>query len=85
MGRLAADTCFWPLYEVVNGQYRLTYRPKVKKPLSEWIAFQGRFKHLTRPENKPLLDEMQADVDKRWEELLGKETARPAEDPAKSA
>jgi pyruvate/2-oxoacid:ferredoxin oxidoreductase beta subunit len=35
IGRLAADTCVWPLYEVVNGEYRITYKPKQKKPLSE--------------------------------------------------
>ena len=24
----AVDSCFWPLYEVVDGDYRLTYRPR---------------------------------------------------------
>jgi pyruvate ferredoxin oxidoreductase beta subunit len=74
MGRVAVDTCIWPLYEVVNGRYRINYKPKQKKPLSEWFNLQGRFKHLLKPANKPLLDEIQADVDKAWEELLRKET-----------
>jgi pyruvate ferredoxin oxidoreductase beta subunit len=73
IGRMAADTCAWPLYEVVNGQYRITYKPKEKKPISEWFSFQGRFAHLLKPENKALLDEIQKDVDKTWEELLRKE------------
>jgi pyruvate/2-oxoacid:ferredoxin oxidoreductase beta subunit/intein/homing endonuclease len=73
IGRMAADTCAWPLYEVVNGQYRITYKPKEKKPVAEWLKLQGRFRHLFKPENKPLLDDIQAIVDKNWEELLTKE------------
>lgn len=75
MGRLAADTCVWPLYEVQNGTYRVTYKPKVKKPVLEFIKLQGRFRHMTRPENKALLDEIQAITDKNWEILLRKEAA----------
>lgn len=73
MGRLAADTCSWPLYEVVDGQYRITYKPKEKKPVAEWLKLQGRFRHLFKPENKALLDDIQRVVDKNWEELLKKE------------
>jgi pyruvate/2-oxoacid:ferredoxin oxidoreductase beta subunit len=72
MGRLAADTCIWPLYEVVNGQYKITYRPKEKKPYSEWVATQGRFRHLLKLENKQILDEAQAQVDKFWDDLQKK-------------
>lgn len=70
LSKLAADTCFWPLYEVDHGVWRLTYRPREKKPLAEWLKPQGRFRHLFRPDNAGLLDELQADVDRRWEELL---------------
>jgi len=85
IGRLAADTCAWPLYEVVNGQYRIAYKPKVKKLVSEWIKLQGRFRHLMKPENKPLLDEIQNVTDKNWEDLLRKEAANPQPPPAKPA
>lgn len=70
IGRLAADTCFWPLYEVVAGKYRLTYKPKEKKPVTEWLKLQGRFKHLFKPENKDLIDTIQNYVDERWQKLL---------------
>jgi pyruvate ferredoxin oxidoreductase beta subunit len=73
MGRLAADTCSWPLYEVVDGQYRITYKPKEKKPVAEWLKLQSRFRHLFRPENKALLDDIQRVTDKNWEDLLKKE------------
>jgi len=69
LGRLAADTCFWPLYEVKNGVYKITYRPKEKKPVIEWLKLQARFKHLFRPENKGILEQIQADVDRRWARL----------------
>jgi len=72
MGRLAVETCAWPLYEVVNGVYKIS-KPKVKKPIAEWINLQGRFRHLARPENKAILDQIQIDTDKNWESLLRKE------------
>ena len=78
MGRLAADTCIWPLYEVSNGVYKITYKPKEKKPVSEWIKMQSRFRHLAKPENKQILDDIQAATDKNWEELLRKEAATNA-------
>ena len=84
MGRLAADTCAWPLYEVVNGQYKITYKPKEKKPIADWVKLQGRFRHLAKPENKPILDEMQSFADKNWEDLLKKEASSQAI-PAKAA
>jgi pyruvate ferredoxin oxidoreductase beta subunit len=68
--QLAVDTCYWPLYEVENGQWRLTYKPKGKLPIEEWLKRQGRFRHIFRPENRHLIDEFQADVDRRWDRLL---------------
>ena len=49
LARLAADTCYWPLFEVEDGRYRLTYRPKRKLPVSAWLELQGRFDHMARP------------------------------------
>lgn len=68
--QLAVDTCYWPLYEVVNGEYRLTYKPKEKKPVVEWLKRQGRFRHLFRPENEGILEKVQEKVDHDWVRLL---------------
>lgn len=68
--RLAVETCFWPLYEIDEGNFRLTYKPKEKKPLVEWLKTQGRFKHLFVPENEWIIKELQSYVDKNWEEIL---------------
>jgi pyruvate ferredoxin oxidoreductase beta subunit len=68
--QLAVDTCYWPLYEVEEGQWRLTYRPKERLPVEEWLKRQGRFRHLFQAENRHLIDKFQAGVDRRWERLL---------------
>ncbi|MFH1282699.1 MAG: thiamine pyrophosphate-dependent enzyme [bacterium] len=69
LGRLGAETCFWPLFEVVNGKYKITFKPKQKKPVTDWLKLQARFKHLFKPENAHLLESIQKDVDERWEKL----------------
>lgn len=68
--QLAVDSCYWPLYEVENGEWRLTYKPKQKVPVTEYMKIQGRFKHLFKPENAHVLEEIQSRVDKEWENLL---------------
>lgn len=73
IARLAVETCFWPLYEVENRIWEITYKPKEKKPLVEWIKAQGRFKHLFSEENKHILDELQQRLDQDWAELQAKE------------
>ena len=70
ISKLAVDTCVWPLYEVVNGEWRLTYKPKEKLPVEEWLKPQGRFKHLFEKHNAHLIEDLQREVDIRWEKLL---------------
>jgi pyruvate ferredoxin oxidoreductase beta subunit len=68
--RLAADSCFWPIYEVENGRYKINYRPREKKPILEWLKAQKRYEHLFRKgDNTGLFEEMQRDVDARWDRL----------------
>ncbi|MFC0903971.1 thiamine pyrophosphate-dependent enzyme [Clostridium sp. MT-14] len=69
---LAVETCFWPLYEIIDGKYVLNYKPKKKLPITEWLKPQGRFKHLFKPGNEYMIDAIQKEVDKNWEELLKK-------------
>ena len=67
IARLAVETCFWPLYEVDEGKWRITYTPKEKLPLEEFTMPQGRFAHFKR---YPQLGELaQQEVDRRWREL----------------
>lgn len=69
LSRLAADTCYWPLYEIENGVTKINYEPKEKKPIEEFLKPQGRFKHMFVPGNEWLLKLLQDEVDKEWERL----------------
>ncbi len=74
IAKLAVETCYWPLYEVEQGRYRITYKPRKKLPIEEWLKPQGRFRHLFKSEKgKELIAELQTAVDRHWEELLMKE------------
>ena len=68
--KLAIDTCYWPLFEVIEGKWILNYEPKKKLPIEDFLRVQGRFKHLFKPGNEHLIEQFQAEVDKRWEDLL---------------
>ena len=68
--KMAVETCVWPLYEVVEGKYILSYKPKEKKPVEEYLKMQGRFAHMFKPGNEWMIEQAQKEVDRNWEELL---------------
>ncbi|HET8529451.1 MAG TPA: thiamine pyrophosphate-dependent enzyme [Gaiellaceae bacterium] len=61
----AVESRFWPLYEVVDGEYRLTYEPRRPCDVEEWLRPQKRFAHLT----PALVDEIRRQVDAEWSTL----------------
>jgi pyruvate ferredoxin oxidoreductase beta subunit len=79
IARLAVETCVFPLWEVVDGEYSLSapskviaLKPERKKPVREYLKGQGRFRHLFTPEFEHIIDEIEHIVDKRWKLLLKK-------------
>ena len=68
--KLAVDTCVWPCYEYENGKYKITVKPKEKKPIEEYLKMQIRFGHLFKMKDQTLIKEFQAEVDRIWERLL---------------
>lgn len=68
--KLAVDTCVWPLYEVENGVWRMTYIPKKKLPVEDFLRSQGRFAHMFKKGNEWMIEEAQSYVDQKWERLL---------------
>jgi len=79
VARLALETCVFPLWEAVDGEYSLSAPSKVfalkpdrKKPAEEYLRVQGRFRHLFAPKFEHVVKEIQDDVDKRWNRLLKK-------------
>lgn len=70
ISRLAAETNFWPLYEIENGKYKINYKPAKRVQISEFLKTQERFKHLFQPkENKELIQKVQEEIDKEWQRL----------------
>ena len=66
----AVDSCYWPLYEVVDGRYRLTYVPESIAPVEDWLRPQKRFSHLFAEDAEQTLHEIQRRVDDEWQSLL---------------
>jgi len=71
MGRLAVETNIFPLYEVVNGIYKITYKPETK-PVKEYLKIQGRFAHLSDAD----IEATQENTDREWHKLLYKEKSQ---------
>jgi pyruvate ferredoxin oxidoreductase beta subunit len=76
IAKLAVDTGLWPLYEYDNGKWRFTAESKriaegkaERRPITDWLKSQGRFKHLQDPKWRSVVDEIQANVDRKWDEL----------------
>ncbi|MFA6805312.1 MAG: thiamine pyrophosphate-dependent enzyme [Candidatus Methanomethylophilaceae archaeon] len=78
ISKLAVETCVWPLYEVENGtEYHLSPESQriadgkvEKKPVTEWFAAQGRYKHLMNERWEPVVEKIQSELDDRWNYLL---------------
>jgi pyruvate/2-oxoacid:ferredoxin oxidoreductase beta subunit len=68
LGRLAVETGVFPLYEVVDGKYRLTVEPPKLRPVKDYLKPQGRFRHLRDPE----VEFIQKQVQGNYELLLQK-------------
>ena len=72
IAKLAVLTGFWPLYEIENGQYRITYKPKKRRPLVDFLKPQGRFRHLFREENAKFLEDLGEEVAVRERQLMSR-------------
>jgi len=77
--KLAVETCVFPLWESVNGQCQLSVpsrlialAPQKKKPVTDYLRGQGRFRHMFGPQGKNLLEEMQLITDEKWQRILKK-------------
>jgi pyruvate ferredoxin oxidoreductase beta subunit len=68
----AVESRYWPLYEVVDGEYRLTYTPEQRVGVEQWLRPQKRFAHLFTKEGRPVLAEVQAQVDHDWDALVAR-------------
>jgi pyruvate ferredoxin oxidoreductase beta subunit len=67
-GRMAVQTGVFPLYEVVNGEYRMTVDVPKLRPVKDYMKPQGRFRHLSDDS----IAKIQARVELEYQKLLEK-------------
>jgi pyruvate ferredoxin oxidoreductase beta subunit len=65
MGRLAVETGSWILYEIENGEFKITFTPEERKPVKDYLSQQKRFRHLDDEQ----IEKIQKYVDAQCEEL----------------
>lgn len=71
----AVDCCYFPLYEIENGVTKLSYDPEKtgkKIPVINWLSMMGRTKHLKNEKYADIVDKIQTETDRRYEELKKK-------------
>jgi len=68
--RLVVQTKIFPLYEVIDGRWRLSRKIKKPKPVSEYLKMQRRFSHLTEEDIAVIQERVDRDYD-RLLELCG--------------
>jgi len=67
LARAGVQSGVWPLYEIEHGtSFKLNYKPKELKPISEYLKPQSRFRHMTEVE----VNEIQTNVTTNWQRLL---------------
>ena len=70
VARLAVQTCVFPVYEVCDGNvFKITVKPREKKPIEEYLKVQGRFRHLFTDGWQEEIAKFQAEVDENWRVL----------------
>jgi pyruvate ferredoxin oxidoreductase beta subunit len=67
IAKLGVQTGFWPMVEIEDGKWKQTVQVRDRKPVTEFLEPQGRFKHLFTPENAELLEAVQTEVDRHWD------------------
>lgn len=71
------DCCYFPLYEIENGITNINYNPEDKNKkinVVEWLSMMGRTKHLKDKKYKYIVDEIQGEIDRRWERLKAQDS-----------
>ena len=64
-GRLSVETGVFPLYEIINGKYNLTYNPEPLRHIVDYFNGQGRYRHLT----VKTISKIQEKVNSEWKRL----------------
>jgi len=66
VARQAVTSGLWPLAEYEEGHFILNKKPVPLTPVADYLAAQGRFRHLTREE----IRQIETTRDAQWERIL---------------
>ena len=66
--RLAVETGMFPLYEVENGEYKMSLDLPKLRPVKDYLKMQGRFRHLS----DAVIQQIQERVEIEYQKLLEK-------------
>ena len=69
IGRLAVETGVFPLYEVENGNYRMTLDMQELRPVKDYLKLQGRFRHLSEETVNEIQQRLRHDYAKLKEKI----------------
>jgi pyruvate ferredoxin oxidoreductase beta subunit/2-oxoisovalerate ferredoxin oxidoreductase beta subunit len=64
--RYAVECGAFPLYEVEDGRRWTVNHSAKTRPVSDYLALQSRYRHMTREQ----IEALQAEIDEGWERLL---------------
>ncbi|MCK9217327.1 MAG: thiamine pyrophosphate-dependent enzyme [Firmicutes bacterium] len=65
VSRLSVETNFFPLYEVIDGQFKINKEYKNPKPVKDYLTKIKKYSHLNEEE----IEEIQEIVDEKWDRL----------------
>ena len=60
VSKLVVQTKIYPLYEVINGEYKLSRKITKPKPVEDYFQLQGRFKHMSEAQIKAVQEDVDA-------------------------
>jgi pyruvate ferredoxin oxidoreductase beta subunit len=83
--RLAVETGLWPLKEAIHGKVSHTQVPRKFKKVEDYLALQGRFRHLFDPNrDDEAIATIQGEIDRYWKEVRETERTAPSDDRARA-
>ena len=71
LAKVAVQTGLFPIYEIINGKYKMSMKPGTLLPIEEYFKLQGRFSHLLKPELKDELEAIKKGAEANYKRILG--------------
>ncbi len=70
LAKMAVQTGIFPIYEIVDGKYKMSLKPGTLLPVEEYFKLQGRFSHILKPEFKDELEAIKREIAENYKRIL---------------